>query len=140
MITFLRDLFFKDFWLKLFSLTLAVLIWLTISFATKKEGSPVPSLGLTDERTFSGLPVMVVLSASDERNVRVRPGTVEVTVQGERKAIRDLREKDIRAIVDLTGIEAAHDLKKRIELSYPAGISLVHVVPEEVQVIFPPSS
>ena len=30
MIAFLRNLFFKDFWLKLFSLALAVLIWFTV--------------------------------------------------------------------------------------------------------------
>ena len=33
----LHDLIFKDFWLKLFSLVLALLIWLTVSFAIQKE-------------------------------------------------------------------------------------------------------
>ena len=38
MIAFLRNLFFEDFWLKLFSLALAVLIWLTVTFASQKGG------------------------------------------------------------------------------------------------------
>jgi hypothetical protein len=35
----MRDLIFKDFWLKLFSLMLAVLIWLTVSFAIQREST-----------------------------------------------------------------------------------------------------
>ncbi len=37
MIEFLRNLILEDFWLKLFSLALAVLIWLTVTFASQKE-------------------------------------------------------------------------------------------------------
>jgi len=33
----MHDLIFKDFWLKLFSLVLAILIWLTVSYAIQKE-------------------------------------------------------------------------------------------------------
>jgi hypothetical protein len=47
MILLLRHLVFHDFWLKLFSLVLAVLIWLTVSVAIKKEVSPVSSLVFT---------------------------------------------------------------------------------------------
>jgi hypothetical protein len=39
--------------------------------------------------------------------------------------------------VDLTGVEAARGLRKRIEITTPAGITLVRVVPEEVEVIVP---
>lgn len=141
MIGLLRDLILRDFWLKLFSLALAVLIWLTVSFAIKKEGSPVVSLTLVpEERTFSNLPVMVMSAAADVRNIKVRPDTVEVTVRGDAKIIRELRGKDIRVMVDLTGIETAQDLKKRIEVTTLAGISLVRVVPEHVQVMFPPKT
>ena len=40
MILFLRDLAFKDFWLKLFSLALAVLIWATVKINIRKEEAP----------------------------------------------------------------------------------------------------
>ena len=40
-------------------------------------------------------------------------------------------------MVDLTGIEAAR-LRKRIEVSPPAGVTLVRVTPPEVDVIIPP--
>ena len=139
MITFLRELLFHDFWLKLFSLALAVLIWLTVAFAIKKEGSPVVALTVPlQEMAFSNLPVVVMSSAQDVRSFKVSPDQVEVTVQGEAKALRGIQAKDIRVIVDLTDIEAAQALKKRMDVSMPAGISLVRVVPSEVQVVFPP--
>ena len=139
MITFLRELVFHDFWLKLFSLALAVLIWLTVAFAIKKEGSPVVALTVPlQEMAFSNLPVIVMSSAQDVRSFKVSPDQVEVTVQGETKTLRGIQAKDIRVIVDLTDIEAAQALKKRMDVSMPAGISLVRVVPSEVQVVFPP--
>jgi YbbR domain-containing protein len=138
MIAFLRHLIFHDFLLKVFSLTLAVLIWLTIHFASEKGGSPVAPLKLpTHQRTFAKLPVMVIFAAEDVRTSKVRPSEVEVTLQGEAKLLDDLQNRDIRVMVDLTGIEAAH-LRKRIEVSPPAGVTVVRVTPAEVEVIIPP--
>jgi hypothetical protein len=139
MITFLRDLIFKDFWLKFFSLALAVLIWSIVNIALHNETSPVPSLtlGATEQRKFANVPVLLMSSASDVRSFSVNPREVEVTVQGDAKIVRNLHDRDIRVLVDLTGIEAAHDLRKRIEVSAPTGVSPLRVDPEEVQVIFP---
>jgi len=141
MIRFLRQLFVDDFWLKLFSLLLAVLIWLTASLAIQKEGSPATPLSLApEERTFSNLPVLVISSAQDVRNFKIAPSTVEVIVRGDSKVVRTLGATEIRARVDLTGVETARELKARIEVSVPAGVSLVRVEPTEVQVVFPPKS
>jgi YbbR domain-containing protein len=140
MIAFLRHLIFDDFWLKLFSLALAVLIWITVSLAIQKEVSPVAALALTnpERRTFSNLPVVVMSSASDVRSFKVNPNEVEVTVEGDAKRLQSLQPKDIRVIVDLTGIESARDLTKRIEVSTPAGVTHVLVAPQEVHIIIPP--
>ncbi len=136
---FLRHLFLKDFWLKLFSFVLAALIWFTVNIAINRESAGAPALSLTptEEKVFSGLPVVVLSSAEDVRTVRVNPKEVEVTVQGEPKLLKDVRAKDIRVLLDLTGIPAAHDMRVRIEVTLPAGVSLTRVNPEEVQVAFP---
>ena len=143
MIPFLRNLIFEDFWLKLFSFVLAVLTWFTVSsMAKQNERWPsTPRLPVNSEQiTFPNLPVVILSSAQDVRSFRVSPSEVEVTVRGDPKTIDTLQGKDIRVLVDLTGIGAAHDLRKRIEVSTPAGITHVRVYPEEVQVIFPPNS
>jgi YbbR domain-containing protein len=142
MIALLRNLIFKDFWLKLFSLALAVLTWFTIRIAIEKEVSPVGSLVLstTAQVTFPNLPVVILSSGQDVRNFKVNPPEVEVTVQGDVKALRTLRSKDIRVLVDLTGINAAGDMHKRIEVSTPAGVTHVRIDPDEVRVLLPPKS
>jgi YbbR domain-containing protein len=129
MIKFLRELCFNDFWLKLFSLALAVLIWLTVSFAIQKEAQV---------RTFSNLPVNVVSSAQDVSHLRAFPAAVEVTVQGQRNMVQSLRANDIRVSVDVTGIQSTSGLRKRLAVSTLAGISLVRVEPEEVEIAFLP--
>jgi len=136
------QLVLNDIWLKLFSLALAVLIWFTINLAIKKELPAVVPMPLApmEQMVLGKVPVLVVSSAEDSRNVRVSPKEVEVTVQGEGKALKQLKPQDIRALVDLTGIQAAHDLRKRIEVWTPPGVTFGRVEPEEVQVIYPTSS
>jgi len=127
MIRFLRDLFFADFWLKLFSLALAVLIWLTVSFAVQKE----PQV-----RTFSKLPIRIISASQDVSGFKVFPEIADVTLQGERNLILDLRANDIKVILDLTG-NATGNVRKRLEVATLAGVSLVRVEPLDVEVIFP---
>lgn len=131
MIAFLRNLLLEDFWLKLFSLALAVLIWFTVTFVSQKEVR-------TDTRVFFNLPVTVLSAAEDVRNFKVSPSEVQVTVQGDGETLQNLQSKDIRVMVDLTGVMAARELRKRVEVSAPAGVTHLRVAPEEVQVIFPP--
>jgi len=136
---FLRDLIFKDFWLKLFSLALAVLIRLTVSLAIEKEVTPIPNLAFQNaRRTFFALPISVLSSAQDVHNFKVDPSEVEVMVEGDAQRLERLQAKDIRVIVDLTGIESAADLRKRVDISAPVGVTPVRIAPEQVRVIVPP--
>lgn len=137
----LRRLILHDFWLKLFSLVLAVLLWVTISFAFRKQGSPLGNLKLGfHQTTFYSIPVVILSSASDVHEFRVDPKEVDVTVQGDPAVLRALQSAEIRAIVDLTGISEASDVRKRIEVSTPAGVTHVKVTPEEVRVLVPGSA
>jgi YbbR domain-containing protein len=142
MLTFLWELVTRDFWLKLLSLALAVLIWIVINFAIQREGTPVSSAlrYTTAERTFYNLPVVVLSSAEDVRDFKVSPNEVTVTVQGEPKVFDKLQSKDIRVLVDLTGIATANYLMKRVEVSTPSGVTQVKVEPEQVRIIIPPKS
>jgi hypothetical protein len=131
MIAFLRNLVLEDFWLKLFSLALAALIWFTVTFVSQKDVRTVT-------RVFLNLPVTVVSASEDVRNFKASPNQVEVTVRGDAETLQNLQSKDLRVLMDLTGVAAARELRKRVEVSVPAGVTCLRVVPEEVQVIFPP--
>ena len=139
----LQDLILRDFWLKLFSFALAVLMWFTISSAIQQEGTPGAPLrlGATRQRTFSKLPIIILSGAGDVGNFKVDPEEVEVTVEGDSRTILDLDPRDMRVLVDLTGIPAlpaAHEVRKRVEVTLPAGVTRIKVDPEDVRVVYPP--
>jgi YbbR domain-containing protein len=142
MITFLRDLVFKDWWLKLFSLILAALIYFTIYFVginPPNEGAPfTPAAMASGIRILDHVPVLVMCSADEARQFRVNPEQVAVTVQGDPQVLARLRSDEIRAWVDLTGLESASDLPRHIEVIAPPGVTRTHAVPAEVRVLFPP--
>jgi YbbR domain-containing protein len=137
MIKSIRNFILHDFWLKLFSVALALLIWLTVNFALQRGPAAPRSLIPTEQRVFSNLPIMIMASAEDVHSVRVHPKEVELTVRGDARVLKQLQPREIRVLVDITGIEAAQGLRKRLEVSTPPGVTYDRIDPEEVQVIFP---
>ena len=145
MINTLRNIFFRDFWLKLFSLVLAVLIWLIVwLFAIRKEAPPRSPLGdHSVEHVFFDVPVMVMSAAADVRAIHVNPDHVAIKVRGDfdklqlldAKLHNDPTAKDVRAIVDLTDttLGGLH----KIDVVVPPDVTLEQVDPDEVEVIRP---
>jgi YbbR domain-containing protein len=135
----LRDWFIKDLGWKLFSVVLAVTIWLTVNKILGEPGnSAAPLAG--DKQTYDDLPVLVVSEASDVRNFHVMPATVAVTVSGPPNVMAVLQANQIRAVVNLTGIESGKELRRHVDVSTPPGVTLVNVKPSNVDVIVPPPS
>jgi YbbR domain-containing protein len=133
----MRDWVTKDFSWKLFSLFLALAIWLTVH-KIYEEPKTASGLAVGDTETFGTLPVLVVSTASDVRDFRVAPATVAVKVCGPPEIMANLQENQIHAVVDLTDIPSARDLRRRVDVSTPPGVTLVSVDPPKVGVIVPP--
>ena len=136
MVLIMSDWITKDFWWKLFSVFLAVVLWLTVykireqpAMAVSVAGNPV---------TYDNLPVLVVSTASDVRDFRVLPSTVVVKVSGPAEVMAVLQANQIHPVVDLTDLVAGRNFKRRVEVSTPPGVTLVSVEPPEVGVLFPP--
>ena len=139
MIIFVRNLVVKDFWLKLFSLALAILIWLTVQFSISKEVSPWSALiGRTADETVLTVPVRV--PPAEARAVTVEPSQIEVTLRGDPKLLKSLRVEDVRAHVDLAGVEMADGLRRPVEMILPPGIAYTHLTPDEVEVRVAPKN
>jgi YbbR domain-containing protein len=132
----MRDLFIKDWGWKLFSLFLAVVIWLTVHKIIDEPKESAASAA--NPVTYGDLPVLILAAASDVHLYRVVPDTVSVTVSGSPDAIAVLQANQIRVTVDLTDIESARDFRRRVDVSVPSGIELVNVDPAKVGVIIPP--
>lgn len=134
----MRNFLTKDVGWKLFSLALAVGIWFTIHALSRDALTPARPLESWATRTFTDASVLVVSAAADVREFKVHPAAVQVTVSGRPEVMIGLEEKEIRVAVDLTDIEPARDLRKRVDVSVPPGVTVVRVVPAEVDVVVPP--
>jgi len=133
----MRDWVTKDFSWKLFSLFLALALWLTVHKIYEEPGA-ASGLVVGNTVTFGNLPVLVVSAASDVRDFRVAPATVAVKVSGSPEVMADLQANQIHAVVDLTDVQSARDLRRRVDVSTPPGVTLVSVDPPKVGVIVPP--
>ena len=96
------------------------------------------AIGALDRGERPDLPVFVVSAAADVREFRVEPNAVQVTVNGGADVVKALDDKEIEVLVNLTDIESARDLRKRVRVLLPPGVTLVRVVPAEVNVVVPP--
>jgi YbbR domain-containing protein len=134
----MRDLLTKDFAWKLLSLALAIAIWLVVRPIQNEATTVANPLNFQPEQTFSNLPVLIVSAAADVREFKVHPSAVAVTVSARPEILSELSDKELRVQVDLSGIEAARDLRKRVEVSTPPGVTFVRVSPADVDVVVPP--
>jgi YbbR domain-containing protein len=130
----MRDWVTKDFGWKLFSLFLAVAIWLTVH-KIYEEPNFYSASGV--ETTYRNLPLQVISANGDVHEYRVSPDTVAVTVKGPVKVMEVLQARQIRAKVDVTDIKSAHG-RLPVDVNTPPGVTLINVDPPEVDVTAPP--
>lgn len=126
-----RDFIAKEFWLKLFSLFLAVVIWTTVHFAMRNE-SAQPGPGET--RTFHKLAVAVLKSAHDARPLRVNPALVTVTLTGKAALLQTLTGADIAVFINLTDAQDAEGGSRTVQVRVPEGLAVLRVEPRTVRV------
>ena len=128
----MRDWFTKDIGWKIFSVILALVIWLTVHKIYEEPGA---ATSRARENTYDDLPVLIVSESADVHDFRVVPATVSVTVSGSPEAMSTLQANEIRATVDLT---TGKELRRKVEISTPPNVTLVSVEPSHVSVIAPP--
>jgi len=139
----MRDFFTKDVGWKLLSLFLAVGIWLTVHKILTETPIPVTGDNTTNSDIatpiiYSNRPIQVVSAAGDVHLYRVAPDEVTVTLTGPAGLMGNLQASQIRVVVDLTETNTVPDGWRRVEISAPAGVTLIGVTPSRVLVIPPP--
>ena len=133
----LRNFFTKDSGWKLFSLVLAVAIWVTVHRILTETGVPAPS-DLGDTVTYGDLSVQVVSASADVHDFRVAPTTVKVTLSGPDEIMDKLQADKVHAVVDLTGFQLDGDMHCPVDVTAPPHVTVISVDPPKVAVIPPP--
>ena len=100
----MRDWFIKDLGWKLFSLVLAVGIWLVVN--ANRADTATEAAGARDTVTFENLPVRVLSGGADVHEFKVQPPSVAVTVTGPHDIMSALQEKEVHVTLNITGIAA----------------------------------
>jgi len=135
MIVFARNLITKDFWLKLFSLALAVLIWLTVRFISTNGETTSPWLALIgrppDETVLT---VPLQLPSNPAQKFSADHASVTLTLRGDPQILKALKPESIRAEVNLNGVQSANGLVLPVQIILPKGISYTRAEPDEVAV------
>jgi len=126
----MRDWLTKDFGWKIFSVILALVIWFTVRNGGDESGGP----GLLSVQKTCTNVVSAVFADVGARNVLIKTNTVLVTVSGSPDVIAALTPDSLHAIVNLAGIDAAHDTKFRVEVAVPPRVTLLNVDPPDVTV------
>jgi YbbR domain-containing protein len=132
----MRDLFFKDFGWKLFSLLLAAFIWFTVHKIIEPRAAVEPASNMT--LTYDNLPALIVAAHADVRDYRLLQSTVSVTVSGPSDVIGKLQANQIHATVDLTDASTVNTAKQRVDVAVPSGVTVVSIRPETISVLAPP--
>ncbi|OPY02930.1 MAG: YbbR-like protein [Syntrophorhabdus sp. PtaB.Bin047] len=114
----------KDWKLKLLSLVLAIMLWYTVFQIGE------PKKDITVPLSVSHLPRNMVLMKMD-------PERVFVTVSGRVSMLKDVKERDVTAIINLNGMkegETVFEISKA-NVALPKGIDIVDVKPGTVRVV-----
>ena len=126
----LRTLILHNFWLKLFSIALATVIWLAIHYSIHDESSANQTL--TPE--YIRVPVTVKTAAGDNRIFRITPDEVVVTAVGKDAALLHATKKDIRVNLDLTEFTAKEAAPQKLKANAPPDIIVLEILPSTVEV------
>jgi YbbR domain-containing protein len=137
-----RSWFTKDSGWKLFSLILAVALWITVRRTLSEEptagGETVIPFAALDTVTFTNLPVQAVSANVDVHNAQLTPGAVTVRLSGPSEIMAVLEANRVHAVVNLTGMDVARGLPLPVDVSAPPGVAVNKVDPPKVGVTFSP--
>jgi YbbR domain-containing protein len=131
----LRAFIQHNFWLKLFSVLLATLIWYVIHswIATGAKQPQNPITSNLPTRSVLRLPIRVLTQPGDPRVFKVEPNEVVVSLTGEAAVLREITRENNSAFVDLTNIRSSRETNQQVRVDIPPGIA-VEIVPRTVNV------
>ncbi len=135
-----REWMTKDLTWKLFSLILAVGLWITIHNLRDTPDVVVTPFATISIVTFTNLPVLAVSANADVHSAQIIPNVVTIKLSGPSDAIAVLQSNEVHAIVNLTDIDTASGLRLNVEVSAPPGVALDTIDPPKVSVTIRPAT
>jgi YbbR domain-containing protein len=128
-----RDLVLNNFWFKLLSFILALMVWFAVDSHLKRQrGSPRRAVP-TDEAKSFRRPVTLLTSANNRRVFQVDPFEVSVRVTGEPARLREVQAEEIQVFVKLIEVPEPRG-SFPVTVNLPRNVTLQEVSPSSVQI------
>jgi len=124
-----RDLILHNFWWKVTSLLLGVIVWFVVA-------RDLPTAAPNAQRNTYRFPdhtLAVLRDSDDKRPLRIEPMKVDVTVSAPITEAARLTDSDIQTFIDLSEAQGRSG-KVRIRVYVPRGVRLEEITPEEATV------
>jgi hypothetical protein len=126
----LRHLILHNFWLKLFSIAMATVIWLAIDNSIHKE----QDLNQMLTADYIRVPVSIQINPGDNRVFRITPNEVVVIAVGRDVALFQAARKDVRVNLDLTHFDVKQSNAQELSAQAPLGLNVLKIIPTTVEV------
>jgi hypothetical protein len=125
-----RDYILHNFWWKVTSLLLAMIVWIVVH-GTGAPGDVIPR----SQRRFLHHTLSLMRESTDKHPIRITPNEVEVIVSAPILEATRLQDSDIQTFVDMGDVNGRHD-KVRIRVFVPGsrGVRLESITPDEATV------
>jgi hypothetical protein len=131
-----RDLILNNFWWKLTALFLAVASWVGFSYKSGEGFNIWPETPTSHSRVLVSHPITITKPANDVREFRVQPTSVDITLAGDREALKELDARQVRATVEITELRGETNMLP-INVFLPQQIKSIQLekwAPDKVQV------
>ena len=115
---------FRDLWLKVGSVCLAVLLWMTVA------GDPVVERGLEIPLEFENVPIGLKVSGNP-------PDTVDVRVRGNSHVVGRLDSAEVAAVLDLGEARQGRRLFDMFagRVDVPSGVEITSIIPATITLL-----
>jgi len=129
----MRELILNNFWLKIFSLVLAVMIWLAIRGNIRSNGTNAQNPFRLPSNDEFARPIVLQTAANDKQAYIVNPLSVTVKVTGDPDALKKLNPNDIQVSVRLINAPVVHGAFP-VEVKPPRNIMVQQFWPSHVHI------
>jgi YbbR domain-containing protein len=125
-----RDYILHNFWWKITSLMLAIIVWIVVH-DSGAAGDIIPR----SKRRFAHHTLSLMRESTDKRPIRISPNEVEVIVSAPILEATRLQDSDIQTFVDMGDLTSQND-KVQIRVFVPGsrGVRLESITPAEATI------
>jgi YbbR domain-containing protein len=123
-----------NFWLKIFSLGLATIIWVTVHIGITRDFSLTNPNVAHPFRMGVPLPVSIITQPGDARVFKISPKQATATIIGEEPIVRRMTGREIKVYVDLTDVKTKGQTNGELHVDVPKDVTIIGLDPAAVQI------